>query len=288
MDSAFLDTLLANYRWDLSLITFAGIMAMQFIGKRLVLLVPTFRAEHQRNVETYQAKMTKPRYAENQAWNRKWGLAFTAIIFGLIMPFALSAQAQPWWRYLADIFVILMVYDFFYYLTHRFLFHDDGNWKGPLVWMHAVHHRQHDPCRADSSYIHPLEVFLGLGLYVATIFFLSLVMGRFHVASIVLTWVAFQQINLHNHDLWKSDKFPFRYLNTMAVMHHNHHAKFTGGNYATITLLYDWMFGTLDYGDEKLRQKNSRATEALVAKAKDVSAAAAAPAGTTEAQAEAA
>ena len=25
-------------------------------------------------------------------------------------------------------------------------------------------------------------------------------------------------------------------------------ARFTGGNYATITLLYDWMFGTLDYG----------------------------------------
>jgi sterol desaturase/sphingolipid hydroxylase (fatty acid hydroxylase superfamily) len=33
-------------------------------------------------------------------------------------------------------------------------------------------------------------------------------------------------------------------------MHHNHHARFTGGNYATITLLYDWMFGTLDGGDK--------------------------------------
>jgi len=32
------------------------------------------------------------------------------------------------------------------------------------------------------------------------------------------------------------------------VMHHNHHATFTGGNYATISLLYDWMFGTLDDG----------------------------------------
>jgi len=32
-------------------------------------------------------------------------------------------------------------------------------------------------------------------------------------------------------------------------MHHYHHAKFTGGNFATITLLYDWMFGTLDHGE---------------------------------------
>ena len=32
-------------------------------------------------------------------------------------------------------------------------------------------------------------------------------------------------------------------------MHHNHHARFTGGYFATISLLYDWMFGTLDNGD---------------------------------------
>ena len=34
----------------------------------------------------------------------------------------------------------------------------------------------------------------------------------------------------------------------MSKMHHHHHAKFTGGNFATISLLYDWMFGTLDNG----------------------------------------
>ena len=77
---------------------------------------------------------------------------------------------------------------------------------------------------------------------------LSLVFGRFHVGMIVVTWVAFQQINLHNHDLWDRDRFAGGYIATMAEMHHHHHARFTGGNFATITLLYDWMFGTLDYG----------------------------------------
>ncbi len=99
------------------------------------------------------------------------------------------------------------------------------------------------------SYIHPLEVAIGLGLYVATIAVLSAFMGKFHLATVIVTWIAFSEINLHNHDRWNVDRFPFRYLSTMSVMHHNHHAKFTGGNYATITLLYDWMFGTLDYGD---------------------------------------
>jgi sterol desaturase/sphingolipid hydroxylase (fatty acid hydroxylase superfamily) len=149
---------------------------------------------------------------------------------------------------LIDIAVILMFYDFFYYLTHRFLFHQSGFFGGPLVWMHAVHHQQHNPCRNDSSYIHPLEVAIGLGLYVVSILVLSQFMGRFDVLTIVITWVAFTEINLHNHDLWEADRFPFRYLNYAAKMHHNHHARFTGGNFATISLLYDWMFGTLDNG----------------------------------------
>ena len=41
-------------------------------------------------------------------------------------------------------------------------------------------------------------------------------------------------------------------------MHHNHHARFTGGNFATITLLYDWMFGTLDHGDGKLQERMAK------------------------------
>ncbi len=147
-----------------------------------------------------------------------------------------------------DTFVILMVYDFVYYLTHRFLFHDGGFLGGPLMWVHAVHHQQNNPCRQDSSYIHPLEVALGLGLYVGTIFGLSFVMGNFHVVTLIVTWIAFSEINLHNHDLWKSDRFPFKYLKHAADMHHVHHAKFTGGNFATISLLYDWMFGTYDTG----------------------------------------
>jgi sterol desaturase/sphingolipid hydroxylase (fatty acid hydroxylase superfamily) len=246
--SELLSGLLAGYRWDLSLLTLALIAATAVVLGRLLNLVPTIGRESKRNRDAYRAKMQKPAYAANQAWNRKWSAVFMVIIFGGIVPFCLTLESQPWWRLLVDTFIILMVYDFVYYLTHRYLFHAGGPFDGPLMWMHAVHHRQHNPCKADSSYIHPLEIAIGLGLYVATIFFLSFVMGRFHVATIVITWIAFSAINTHNHNLWESDRFPFRYLNYAAKMHHNHHARFTGGNYATITLLYDWLFGTLDYG----------------------------------------
>jgi sterol desaturase/sphingolipid hydroxylase (fatty acid hydroxylase superfamily) len=244
-----MDTLLTwlaeHYHWRLSLYAGIGIFALTFVSGRLMLLVPAFRAASRLNTETAAKKMLKPVYAANQKWNRKWGPVFIALIFGLILPFCLTADAQPWWRMLRDMAVILLFYDFFYYLTHRFLFHQNG----PLVWMHAVHHQQHNPCRMDSSYIHPLEVAIGLGLYAASIFVLSHLMGPFHVATIVITWVAFSQINLHNHDLWTESRFPFGYLSYMSKMHHNHHAKFTGGNFATISLLYDWMFGTLDKGE---------------------------------------
>ena len=249
MNSPILAWLAANYHWQYSLYAAVGIAGVGFIGKQIALLVPEFREAHELNVADYRQKMEKPAYAANQSINRKWGLFFYAVIFAGILPFCLTMAPQPWWKMLLDMAVILMFYDFFYYLVHRFLFHDGGFMGGPLIWVHAVHHRQHNPCRMDSSYIHPLEVALGLGLYLASIFVLSRFMGDFHVVTIIVTWLAFSQINLHNHDLWKADRFPFRYLNYMARMHHNHHARFTGGNFATISLLYDWMFGTLDNGE---------------------------------------
>lgn len=249
MDTSFFSELLGHYHWQLSLYAAIGIAALTFAGKHLALLVPTFRAEYARNQAARDTKMAKPNYAANQAWNRRWGPVFMGVIFVFILPFCLTAEPQAWWNVALDIVVILLFYDFFYYLVHRFLFHDGGFLGGPLMWVHAVHHRQHNPCRQDSSYIHPLEVAMGLGLYAGSIFVLSQLMGPFHVVTIVITWVAFSQINLHNHDLWESDRFPFRYLATMSRMHHNHHARFTGGNFATITLLYDWLFGTLDQGE---------------------------------------
>jgi sterol desaturase/sphingolipid hydroxylase (fatty acid hydroxylase superfamily) len=37
---------------------------------------------------------------------------------------------------LLDAFLVLMIYDFFYYVTHRFLFHGKGHFRG----VYAVHH----------------------------------------------------------------------------------------------------------------------------------------------------
>jgi sterol desaturase/sphingolipid hydroxylase (fatty acid hydroxylase superfamily) len=252
MNASPLAWLLAQYHWQLSLYAAIGIVAAGFIYNRLAMLVPVLHDARQLNKDNFRTKMERPSYAANHAWNRPWSGLYVVLIFAVILPFCLTLDPQPWWRMARDIVVILMFYDFFYYLTHRFVFHDSHFMAravmGPLKWMHAVHHRQLNPCEKDSSYIHPLEVAVGLGLYAASIFILSRFMGNFHVVTIIVTFLAFTQINIHNHALWQVDRFPFKYLSYAAKLHHNHHARFTGGNFATITPLYDWMFGTLDHG----------------------------------------
>jgi sterol desaturase/sphingolipid hydroxylase (fatty acid hydroxylase superfamily) len=255
MTTPFFASLLQHYHWQLSLLTGVGVIAVTVIGKQLLMVVPTFKEAAQLNARTLREKMERPAYAANQKWNRKWAGFFLVVIYALILPFCLTLESQPWWKMLLDLVVILFFYDFVYYVTHRFLFHTGGIFGGPLLWMHAIHHRQLNPCRGDSSYIHPLEVAIGLGLFVSSIFFLSFFLGNFHVVTIVIAWIAFSEINQHNHHLWTVDRFPFRYLNYVAKMHHNHHASFDGGNFATITLLYDWMFGTLDRQGSKRAEK---------------------------------
>lgn len=249
MNSTFLTSALEHYHWLWSLYTLLGIAALSLAVNGIKAVVPAFRDANRVNGDAFKTKMGQPHYAANQKWNRQWAAIYLLVTFGIVMPFCVTLEAQPWWRIPLDIIAILFVYDFAYYLTHRFVFHDSKFFGGPLKWMHAVHHRQHNPCARDSSYIHPLEVAIGLGLFVATIFILSRFAGPFHIATIVVSWYIFSGINIHNHTLWKADHFPFGFLNYASRMHHNHHAKFTGGNFATITLLFDWMFGTLDHGD---------------------------------------
>ncbi len=251
MDTSIFSAILEEYNLLLSLYAFAGVVAVTLAGKYLLLLVPAVRHNRKLNKEAAAQRATRSYYQPIQNRSKIWGVLTQAAIFLLILPFCLTLEAQPWWKILLNIFIILMFYDFFYYLTHRFVFHDGG----PLQWVHAVHHQQKNPCRMDSSYLHPIETCLGLGLYGLSIAVLTLLMGEFHVLTIIITFVAFSEINQHNHDLWETDRFPFKYLNYMAYMHHVHHKRFSAGNYATISLLYDWLFGTYDKGDGFRKQQ---------------------------------
>lgn len=254
MTNAFMDTLSANYQFLYSLYMLVGIVVVSVAGSLLLRAIPDFREARALNTADHKRKLARESYVANLSTSQKTGALFYALIFVLIMPFVVTPTMNVWWRLPVDVFAILMIYDFFYYLTHRFMFHDYKSWKGPLLWVHAVHHRQHRPCRADSNYIHPLEQLIGLALISAVMGGYAAAVGRLDLPTSIVAWVLYIQMNLHNHALWESKRFPFRSLHYLSDMHHNHHIRFDAGNFGSITMFYDWLFGTLDYGRDKKRK----------------------------------
>ncbi|MDZ7781893.1 MAG: sterol desaturase family protein [Halioglobus sp.] len=225
-----------------SLAALALIAGITIIGKWLLFKHPELAQMRQMNKEQDKLKWKKDKYPPMVRSSQQVGKYLNITFFLLLLPFCITMQAQPWWQMLLDGVIILMVYDFFYYCAHRFWFH--GN--GAMRKVHAVHHQARNPTYLDAHYVHPLETFVGLGGYMATVVVLAALLGPFHLATIVVTFVLYFQLNQINHVYFKIPHFPFNTLNWIVAKHHVHHENMHKGNYATITLLYDKLFGTLD------------------------------------------
>lgn len=248
-----------NYQIKLMFYVMLLMIVIRMTAGKLIGLLPEFRQMKELNRRTAeQRKAEWPDYVKVQR-HGMWALPFMLLYFFGVFPFFLTAEPQPWWQIPLDAFVVLMVYDLVYYVTHRFVFHGSG----PLVWMHAVHHRQKNPCQKDAAYIHPLESIIGLGLLMVSVASVGLVLGDFHVVTMILIMILFGLTNGLNHTLFESNYFPFRYIHYISKMHHVHHKRFSSGNFATITLLYDWMFGTYDSGDGWGKNRKQPTTETV-------------------------
>ncbi len=239
---------MANLHYDgiAALITVGCIIASVVAGQALVFRIPaiarTRAANNADNRDKWRNKAD--RYHHRVKSSQRIGLAVNLTFFFAVLPFIVSTQAQPLWRILLDVFLILMIYDFFYYLMHRFLFHGQGYFRR----VHAVHHQARSRVSSiDSHLLHPWEIFLGIALfYVVTTGMALAAQAPFHVATIVITTVIYTQLNQVNHCRIDLDGAPWRTLDWIAMKHDAHHLDMHRGNYATITLLYDWMFGTLE------------------------------------------
>jgi len=242
MDNTWLGTLLEHYNWQGSLLALASIAAISKIGKWLAFKVPALADMRAVNRSKDKEKWALEKYPPMVRASQKVGLRCNIVFFLLILPFCITRAAQPAWEVLLDIFVILMFYDFFYYLAHRFWFH--GN--GPMRKIHAVHHQARNPTYLDAHYVHPRETFIGLALYMGSIVALAWLMGPFQLTTIIITFLIFFQLNQINHTFVDLPYFPFKTLSWITAKHHVHHENMHKGNYATITLFYDKLFGTLN------------------------------------------
>lgn len=235
-------TLLQHYNWLGSLLSLAGIIVVTKIGKWLVFKVRPLSQMRDLNRKKDKEKWAKEKYPPMVRASQKVGLYCNVAFFLLILPFCITMEAQPVWQIILDTVVILMFYDFFYYLSHRFWFHGQGKMRQ----VHAVHHQARNPTYLDSHYVHPTETFIGLALFMGSTALLAAIMGPFQLSTMIITYVFYVQINQINHTFVNLPHFPFRLLSWITVKHHIHHENMHKGNYASITLFYDRLFGTLD------------------------------------------
>lgn len=163
------------------------------------------------------------------------GLVFLLVYASYDLIFYEAAPA--WWRYPVEAVAVLVVYDFAYYLLHRYPFH---RW-GYLKRVHAVHHRAKRPNAVDSLFLHPVETLLGLALLMSC----TWLVGPVHPYSFAAVFLVYSQLNVIVHGGLRLPR-PLRFLGAMAVKHDRHHQSMRAGNYASLTPLPDLLFRTAE------------------------------------------
>jgi sterol desaturase/sphingolipid hydroxylase (fatty acid hydroxylase superfamily) len=142
------------------------------------------------------------------------------------------------WRVALEAVTVILIYDFLYYFMHRYLLHE---WR-TLRGAHAVHHAAQNPRVIDALLLHPLETFLGL----ASLFVSILMVGGIHLYTFAPIFAAYTTLNVFNHAGVALPWFPFKTIGILAIKHDRHHHSMLSGNYASITPLPDYVFGTLE------------------------------------------
>ena len=231
-----------GYDWQAALAFVGTLIGLTMIGRFIAFKVPALQRMRELNHEADQAKLSRKRFREAVKASNRWGLITNLVFYLTILPLCVSLEPRPLWRHGVDIVVVLMVFDFFYYLTHRFLFHGNA-----LRKVHSLHHQAHTPTYIDALYVHPLETFIGLFLFLGSIPLVAAVAGGpLNAFSMGVATLIFTQLNTINHTFVNLPYFPFKTVDTITSLHAAHHVDMNRGNFATLTMLYDWLFGTLE------------------------------------------
>ncbi len=231
-----------SYDWRAALAFLVTLVAMTVLGRLLVFRIPALARMRELNREADRLKLSRERFRHAVKVNNRAGLVANLMFYVAILPLCISLEPHPLWRHLLEIVAVLMVFDFLYYLTHRFLFH------GRLLRrVHALHHQARTPTYVDALYVHPLETVIGLALFLGSIpLVAALAGGPLNAFSMAVATLVFTQVNTLNHTYVNLPRFPFKTLDTLTSLHAAHHVDMKRGNFATLTMIYDWLFGTLE------------------------------------------
>ena len=211
------------YDWKAALAFFVTLVVLTTVGRRLIFLIPAYQEMRRLNRETDRTKLAKARFKKSVKASNQAGLYTNLAFYVTVLPFSISLESRPFWQSLVHIVAVLMVFDFFYYLTHRFLFHGKA-----LRKVHSLHHQALKPTYIAALYVHPL------------------VGSPLNAFAMAVATLIFTQVNTLNHTYVNLPRFPFKTVDWVTSIHAAHHVDMNRGNFATLTMVYDWLFGTLE------------------------------------------
>ncbi len=171
-------------------------------------------------------------------WSMVVSTSFIVVSCMSLQSFLFYEGEVPIWRMALEAITVIFVYDFLYYFVHRYPFHE---WR-ILRGVHSVHHAAQNPRVIDAFLLHPVETFLGLALLFTSI----LIVGGIHLMTFAPIFAAYTTLNVFNHAGVALPWFPFKTIGELAIKHDRHHHSMLSGNYASITPLPDYVFGTVE------------------------------------------
>lgn len=231
-----------HYDWAAGLTFIAMMIAINKIGPFLAFRVPVLRKMREMNVEVDERKLARKSYRDAVRVNGRTATVQAFAFYLIVLPFCVSFETMPFWRYVVDIVAVLMIYDFGYYLVHRFLLHGR-----PLRRIHALHHQARAPTYTDAIYVHPVETLIGQGLFQLSIPIVAVLSGgTLNVFAMLGATLIFFYAGSLNHAWVHLPRFPFKWLQFLTTGHAAHHVDMNHGNYSQVTLFYDWLFGTYE------------------------------------------
>ena len=139
-------------------------------------------------------------------------------------------------RSLVEVFFVLLVDDFFFYILHRVMHENKYIYKK----IHKIHHRANVPIPFEYIYVHPLEWMSGMiGPFVGMI-----LMGGISFESYCFYLIIRNIHEIHIHSGLKTAYF-FRFFPFYGINEHHdiHHSK-RDGNYASTFIIWDIIFNS--------------------------------------------
>ena len=216
-----------------------GLSGAALVGLTLLFHAPYGRKHRIREGKQYGTNASK-HFVKVAIFNAIFSISIVYGLTYLLYPFLyLEGPVSPL-RVVWEGAAILLLYDFFYYLVHRYPFHE---WR-VLRRVHAVHHVVRNPSALDSLYLHPLECFLGLALLWACTGLVAFVVAPVSTYSFAWAFLVYSTLNVIVHSGMRMRMFPFSIVTYLATRHDNHHKNMKAKNYASVTPLWDRLLGT--------------------------------------------